>query len=78
MAWEYPCYRSHYQSSAKTKSLFKRNKKDPETKSYKTFKAAVNDDVLPIILEFCRVVSTTMDPFLKWFQSGKPVAVFSL
>ena len=32
--------------------------------------------MLPIILEFCRAVSTTMEPFLRCFQSEKPVAVF--
>ena len=51
-------------------------KKDPDTKTYKSFKAAVNDGMLPIILEFCRAVSTTMEPFLRCFQSEKPMAVF--
>ena len=51
-------------------------KKDPCTKTFKSFKAAVNDVMLPIILEFYRAVSTTMEPFLRCFQSEKPVAVF--
>ena len=32
--------------------------------------------MLPIILEFCRAVSTTMEPFLRCFQSEKRMAVF--
>ena len=51
-------------------------KKDPDTKTYKSFKAAVNDGMLPIILEFCRAVSTTMEPFLRCFRLEKPMAVF--
>ena len=39
------------------------DKKDLDTKTYKTFKAVINDAMLPIILEFCRSVSTTMVPF---------------
>ena len=38
-------------------------KKDPDIKTCKSFKAAVNDVMLPIILEFCRAVSTAMEPF---------------
>ena len=37
---------------------------------------AVNDIMLLIILEFSGAVSTTMEPFLKCFQSEKPMAVF--
>ena len=63
-------------SSTKIKGLFKQNKKDSDTKTYKTFKVAVNDVMLPIILEYRRTVSTTMEPFLRCFQSEKPMAVF--
>ena len=51
-------------------------KKDPDTKTCKTLKAAVDDVMLYIILKFCRAVSTTMEPFLKCFQSEKPNAFF--
>ena len=37
----------------KIKSLFKRDKKDPDTKNCETFKAAIKDVMLPIIREFC-------------------------
>ena len=50
-------------------------KKDPDNKTCKTFKAAVNV-MLPVILEFYRAVSTTMEPFLRCFQSEKSIAVF--
>ena len=50
-------------------------KKDSDTKTYKSFKAAVNV-MLPIIVEFCRAFSTTMEPFLRCFQSEKPMAIF--
>ena len=51
-------------------------KKDRDTKTYKSFRAAVNGVMLPIILEFCRAVSMTVEPFLRCFQSEKPMAVF--
>ena len=51
-------------------------KKDPDIKTCKSFKAAVNDVMLPIILEFCRAVSTAMEPFLRCFQSEKLMTVF--
>ena len=53
-------------------------KKDLDTKTYKSFKAAANDVMLPIILEFCRAASTTMEPFLRWCQTEKLMAVFFL
>ena len=66
MAWEYS-----YQKSAE---IWIR-KKDPGTKTYETFKAAVNI-MLHIILMFCRAVSTTTVLFLRCFQSEKPNAFF--
>ena len=40
-------------------------KKDLNNKIFRKFKAAVNDVMLPIVLEICRAVSTTMEPFLR-------------
>ena len=51
-------------------------KNDTDTKTYKSFKAFVNDVMLPIILEFCRAVRTTIEPFLRCFQSEKSMAIF--
>ena len=41
-----------------------------------TFKKAANDPFLPIALEFCRAVCTTVEPFLKVLQTGRLMAVF--
>ena len=51
-------------------------KNDTDTKTYKSFKAFINDVMLPIILEFCRAVRTTIEPFLRYFQSEKSMAIF--